>query len=398
MTDFPRAQDLFRKYRDEVVSRADRLTLNAVDRDGTDANILGYGGAIIGEEVIGQLASVEEGRWLDSSTGAKVDRYAWERYGMLRKAAAPAFVTLAFSSPTAPLTAFTIPPNTKLSTADGREFLTIVGTTYPAGTTGPVYVQARSALAGIDQNVRPATITSLKSRLIGSPVGLAVTNPLAAAGGANSESDDAFKGRIRKFWTSARRGTKGAIEFGALAVPGVASAFAFEGLTGAGYPNRMVSLIVTDDFTEALVKQGVAVPAYETRSQAFARQVFNALDEFRAFGIGVSVKVADVELISLGLRLHFQAGVADPDVLTLYARTLCAQRINELDPGETFDPELHTYPILRTIPGLVVTGDEVESPAGSIVPVSPYQVLRTSLSLVAVCGQADGSAIPPTFI
>lgn len=398
MTDFPRAQDLFRVGRDEVVSRAERLTLNAVDRDGTDANIVMYGMSAVGEEVIGQLASVEEGLWLDSATKAKLDKLAWDRYGLLRKPAAPAFVTLTFSCPSASGAAFAIPTNTKVRTADGHEFIVVIGTTFPAGSVGPVYATARSTLAGIDQNVRPGTITSITSQLIGSPVGLTVTNELAAAGGDNAESDDSFKGRIRKFWKSARRGTKGAIEAGALAVPGVTNAVAFEGLTGAGYPNRMVSLVITDAFTDALIKQGVTVPTYETRSQAFAREVWNGLDEYRAWGIAVSVKVAAVQLISVAMRLHFQAGVSDPDLLALYARTMVVQRINELDPGEIYDPVIHTLPILAVIPGLDYKGDEVASPPGTIDPTSPYQVLRTTLALVTVDAQAGAASIPPTFI
>lgn len=395
--DFPRAQDLFRTFRDEVVSRADRLTLNAVDRDGTDANIMGYGAAMIGEEVIGQLASVEEGRWLDSAFGVKLDRLAWDRYQLLRKPAAPAFVNLAFSTATAAPAAFSIPPNTKVRSADGREFLTTVAVTYPAGSVGPVYVTARSALSGIDQNVKSETLKSLTSAIVGAPAGLTVTNPKSAAGGANAESDDQFKARIRRFWVSARRGTKGALEAGALAVPGVTSALAIEGLTGPGYPNRQTSLVISDDFTDALVLAGVSTPTYDARSQAFAKVVFNALDEYRVFGMSVSVMVAAVRLVSVALRLHFQAGVADPDTLALYARSLIVQHINELAPGEVFDPA-DALDILRTVPGLTVMGDEIASPAGTINPSSPYEVLRSSLAFVSVDPQALLSPIPPDFV
>lgn len=398
MTDFPKASDLFRKFRDEVVSRADRLTLNAVDRDGSDANIIGYGAAIVGEEVIGQLASVEEGRWLDSSRGAKLDRLAWDRYGLIRKTAAPSFVTLAFSTIAAAAAAFSIPIGSKATTSDGHEFITIASATFPLSSTGPVFVLARSTLSGADQDVQKNTIRSITGQIIGSPTDLSVTNPSSSAGAAAAENDDKFKARIRKFWTSVRRGTKGAIEAGALAVPGVSVATAFEGLVGPAYPNRMVSLVVSDDFTDALVIAGVSDTTYDTRSQAFAAFVASSLDEYRACGISVNVSVAQTAMIAVAMRFHFQSTVSDPDTLALYARAQVVQRVNEIDPGEPFDPDIHVFPVLKSIPGLDVKGDEVESPAGTIDPISPYQVLRTTLALVTVSSQSGLSAFPPNYV
>ena len=398
MPDFPKFADMFRVFRDEAVGRSTRLTLNAVDRDGSDSNILGAAAAVVGEEAVATLASVEEGFWLDSARGRKLDRLAWDRYQMLRKPASPAFVYLRFTTSAPAGSAFAIPSNVNARTADGREFVTVAGTTFPAGSSGPVDVLARSTLAGLDQNVGPGTVTSLVTQIAGSPVGLTVSNPESAVGGAAEEDDIPFKERIRQFWLNARRGVKTAIEAGALAIPGVRKATAFEGLTGPAWPNRMVSLVITDEFTDALVKQGVAVPTYEARSQAFAKVVQIGLDEWRGWGIPVFVTVAQVALVSVILRLRFQATeVLNIDYLSLLARAQVVSFINQLPPGATLDP-VDLVTVLRALPGLDIRGDEIISPAGLVVPVSPYQVLRSYMGIVTVDSQATLGSIAPSFV
>lgn len=392
MPDFPKVSDLQRIFRDEAVSRSQRLTVNAVDRDGSDANIMGWSAAVVGEEVIGQLADVEDGFWLASARGAKLDKWAADRYGLYRKAASPAFVYLQFSTTAGAPAAFSIPAGTRAATSDGREFVTVVTTAYPLGGVGPVSVLARSVLAGLNQAIGPSALRSLKTAIPSAPADLAVTNAEASSGGTNVESDDDFKVRISRFWVAARRGTKGAVETGALAVPGVRTAVAFEGLQSFGYPTRTLTLVVTDSFTEALVKQGVAVPTYETQSQALAYVVRNSLGEHRAYGIPVNVLVAQVRLVGVVLRLRFTASTTNTDAVALYARTLVVQYVNTLRSGASFEPAAVTS-ILRTVAGLEIFGDEVASPVGAVIPSSPYQVLRTSLALVTTDSQATVSAL-----
>lgn len=387
MPDFPKFDELFRVFRDEAVSRSQRLTVNAVDRDGSDANIHGAATAAVGEEVIGQLASVEEGVWLDSAFGPKLDRWAFDRYNMLRKQASPAFTTLEFSTTAAAPSAFTIAGGTRCATSSGQEFVTVVSVPFALGAAGPIQILARSTLAGLDQNVTPATITSITSQIPNQPADLRVTNPEAATGGDNVEQDDDFKARVRRFWIAARRGTRGAIETGALGVPGVVRAAAFEAMQQNAYPARAVTLVISDRFTDALVKQGVAVPSYEIKSQAFGQTVSQALEEFRADGIPVRVIVAQVRLVSVVLRLRFRASVQNPDAVALATRTLMIQLINDLNPGEAFVPA-DAAQALKAVSGLDLFGDEIASPAGPIVPSSPFQVLRSTLALITTDSQA----------
>lgn len=387
MPDFPKAPELLRIFRDEAVANSQSLTVNAVDRDGSDANIHAAATAAMGEEVIGQLAGVEEGVWLDSAFGEKLDRWAWDRYGELRKQAAPAFAFLHFSTTVGAPASFTIPAGTRCATAGGQEFLTVVTTPFAMGSVGPLQVLARSTLAGLDQNVGSETIQNIVSQISGAPDDLAVTNPQAAGGGAPVESDSDFKARLRLFFPTARRGTKTAVRAGALAVPGVLRATVVEALTGSGFPARAATLVIADSFTDALVRQGVAVPAYDAKSEALAVVVAAELEEFRACGIPVRVIVAQVRLVSVVLRLRFRADVTNTDIVALAARTVVVQLINALNPGETFDPSA-ARTALGAVSGLDVVGDEIASPVGAIVPTSPYQVLRSAMTLVTTDSQA----------
>jgi hypothetical protein len=387
MPDFPKFHDLHAVARNEAVARSQRLTVNAVDLEGSDANIMTAAGAAVGEECVSQLADVEEGFWLESCHGAKLDRWAFDRYGMTRKPAAPSFVYAQISTTAPAPAAFTLPQSTRFSTSDGREFISLVSIPYPLAAVGPVLVLARSLLAGIDQAIKAGSLKSITTSVPGAPADLTVTNTEASSSGANVESDDDFKARIRRFWLAARRGTKGAIETGALEVPGVVRAVSFEGLQSFGYPTRSVTLVISDKFTDALVKQGVSVPTYEAQSQALAYVVRTSLAEHRCYGIPVTVFVGQVRLIPVVLRLRFQASVQNTDGLALYVRTLVTQFINELDPGEKFDPADITE-LLRSVSGLEIFGDEVASPVGEIIPTSPYQVLRSSLGIVSFDSQA----------
>jgi len=380
--DLPREDTLFRIGAAEVLDTNTDLALTAVTRDGSDSNNMIAGGAAMGSEVVAQLASVVEGNFLDTAIGIKLDKLAWDRYGILRKPAGPSFVDVQFSTVAAAPTAFNIPAGTSLSSSDGKQFITVDDIAYPLGSVGPITVQARSQLAGANQRVGIGKITSIVSQIAGQPADLTVTNAAASAGGADRERDDDFRARIRKFWRAFRGGVKAAVEFAALSVPGVVKATAFEGVDSVGRQNRITGLVVTDQFTDALVKQGVDVPTYDTQSQAFARTVFNGLDEWRAMGISVDVFVAQVILVPVTLRLRFRAG-ANTQLATLMARAVVVDVCNSLRPGDTFDPAA-VVARLRAVPGLDVVGDEIENPAGIVIPVSIYQVLRTTMALVQV--------------
>ena len=90
MPDFPGFSELFRVARDEILSRQARLSRDAVEREGMDANILIAGACAAADEVMGQLTTLAASLFLDSATGPALDRLVLDRYGLVKKPAAAA--------------------------------------------------------------------------------------------------------------------------------------------------------------------------------------------------------------------------------------------------------------------------------------------------------------------
>lgn len=394
MPDFPTYDELRRVARDEVLSKNGKVTLGAIERDGSDANAVVAGIAAAADEVVGQLIDAVSGLYLDSAQGQKLDRWAFDRYGLLRKDASVAQGSVEFRTTTANPAPFTIAAGTRLQTSDGHAFVTVEAATFPAASTGPVVVEVRSVVAGADQQAAASTITSISDSVTGSPADLAVSNSLATAGAADAESDDSLRDRCRRFWTAARRGTLRALEAGALAVGGVRTASALEAIDALGRPARLVQLVVADAFTDALVQQDANPPTYQAQSQALARSVFNGLSDVRAAGIYVQVTVAQVVMQPIVLALTYVAGV-DVDEVALVARATVAARVNSLAPGAPLR-RADVVEWLKSVDGLSIHGSEVQSPAGD-VEVKSLQVARTTLAMVSV-GSIQSNDPPPTLV
>jgi uncharacterized phage protein gp47/JayE len=248
----------------------------------------------------------------------------------------------------------------------------------------------RSILAGANQQAAIGTITNIVGTIVGQPTDLVVTNPVATAGASDEESDDSFRARGRAFFSTARRGTLRAIEQGALTVPGVVKATAFEVLDQQGRPAKLVSLAISDQYTDTLANLGVASPSYQAQSLVLAQNVFNALQEYRPAGIFVQVQVAQVVLQTIQLALSFQAG-ARVDQVATSARSAIVAVVNNLAPGEDLTVAALQL-ALSGVSGLVITGNEIVSPPGTIV-ANPVQVIRTALALVSATSSSPGTPI-----
>lgn len=394
MADFPSFQTLFTLARNEMLARNGQLSRAVIDREGSDANILVAAAAAAADETIAQLVNVTAGLYLDTAQGAALDRLLFDRYGLTRKVAASGVTSLVFSTTTPNPAAFTIPANTVVATTDGIQYQTVQPETFPLGSVGPIYAIARSVVSGVNQQVRPDTLTSIVGSINGSPTDLVVTNPLASTGAADAESDASFRERGRAFFTTVRRGTLRSIEQGALSVPGVIRATAYEILDLNGYPAKYVALAIADEYTDTLANLTTIPPTYSAQSLALAQTVFNALQDYRAAGIFVNVQVAQVILVAVQLSLSFTAG-ANIDLVATNARAAIVGVINGLSPGDDLAPAT-LLAELRKVNGLVITGNEIVSPPGVIV-TNPLQVLRTTLSIVSAVNSSPGTPIGNYF-
>jgi hypothetical protein len=143
MSDFLSYAELRDVARSELLARNAQLTVDAVDRDGTDANVLVAAMAAIGDELTGQLSRVEASLLLGAARGTDLDRVAFDRYGILRKPATAAVGSVNFTTATNTPGSFSIPSGIRLQSADGVQFLTTESTTFPIASMGPITVAVR---------------------------------------------------------------------------------------------------------------------------------------------------------------------------------------------------------------------------------------------------------------
>lgn len=398
--DFPNFDTLFQIARNEALLRNRSLSRDAIEREGSDANIMVAAACAAADQVVGQLVVNSAGLFMDSASGDALDRLLFDRYGLTRKVAAAAVGSVRFYVATPLVSPLSIPAGTQVATVDGITFETVEAALFPVGAT-ELYVGIRSLLAGANQQARTNTITNLRTPITGAPSDLKIDNPIATTGAADRESDSSFRGRGQAYFTSLQKGTLTAITQGALSVPGVASASTIEVLDSQGQANKRVLCVITDQFTDALANYGSVPPAYETQSQQLAQTVFNALEAYRPAGVFVNVQVAQVVLVPVSLALSFKAGANIP-VVAVNARAAVVNYINSLAPGD----ELYLSPLLNSlqgVDGLNITGYEIASPpvvsttSQPLINANPLQVLRTSLSIVQATSSNPGTPIGTYF-
>jgi uncharacterized phage protein gp47/JayE len=361
-----------------------------LDRQGTDANALNNGMAATGDEVVGALARTQAATFLDTSEKGELDRLVFDRFGILRKQAAPARGSFTLNTVDPAPANFSVPVGTLFSTPDGVQFVSEAPASFLAGSTGPVYVTVRSVLAGLNQQVPAGTEVSITSSIVGAPTDLFAACPLATAGADDIESDDSLRDRARDFFTNARRGTLASLIVGALSAPGVRTAAAFETVDSLGRPVGSAQVIVGDAYTDALVVQGSNPAQYQTQSQVLALTVASVLDDYRAAGIYVAVRVGQTILQGFQLGLTFTPSVSlDPDLVALQARSLIVQYVNNSVAGALIT-RATLQALLDTVPGLVSGQNTIISPSADI-QAGPLQLIRTNLGICVA------NAISPVF-
>ncbi len=358
--------------RNYVLTRAKRIDPKVVDTAGSDVNIIIGSASYMAAAVSNQVSQNTADLFLDSCEGEGLDRYVYDRYLLTRLGAGAALGTVEFSRPTATVGAGTIVTGTKLTTLTGIEYITLADANFTASGANSlvVSVDVRSAQAGKSFQVGENAIRSFANVQQIFDQSIQLTNPLTTAGGEDVEDDDTFKNRVRDFWRTARRGTLGAIEFGARSVPGVVSAMAVEEIGSFGQPVRVVRLFISDS-------SGVA-------SKALADKVNAALLEFRAGGIFVFVDLSQPQIIDILFHPTFAAGVTDTVTLAQAAQSALVTYVNSLGVGQTLlKADLGAVLTRYKSSGLIANDQSIVSPAGDLVPAT-QRTLRTTLANVQI--------------
>jgi uncharacterized phage protein gp47/JayE len=284
--------DLYEIGRTNMRTQAKRIDASTVDVAGSDANLFVGATSFMTFAVQRQLIERINALYLDGCNGEDLDRWAFDRYRILRKGASPARTSMVFSRAVLGGGAGQIDAGRKFVTPEGIEYLTTQPTIFQA-TTMSVSTFVRAVNAGKDYQIGANNLRKPSSGTLFDPR-ITMNNPTAAAGGENRESNDVFRERIRDFWRAMSRGTIGAIEYGARTVPGVESAQAIEE-TDNGKPARLVQLSIADS-------SGVSSLALETSVEV-------ALDDWSGAGVYVNLVGGYPQMIPMiQLNLKIRAG------------------------------------------------------------------------------------------
>jgi uncharacterized phage protein gp47/JayE len=105
-----------------------------VDVPGSDVNLLLGSGSVMGEEVVAALAANLQGLFVQTARADRLDRIAFDRYGLTRFPANSATVDLTLSRP-APGAAGTYDAGSRVQTANGVQFATDIDVVFAGADT-----------------------------------------------------------------------------------------------------------------------------------------------------------------------------------------------------------------------------------------------------------------------
>ncbi len=230
--------------------------------------------------------------YVDETSGDYIDKRCGE-YGITRKAGTKAAVTLTITGTNGTV----IPAGKVFVTADGYQFTTDASATIASGTAA---ASASAAAIGDAYNVAAGTITGQLTNLSGIT---AVTNAVAAEGGADAETDAALVARLYAFLqNTATSGNVAHYEQWALSVEGVGAAKVTPTWNGAGTVKVLVVGPGKDPVDSAIVTKCAAY--IETQ-----RPIGATVTVVSASGLTVNVAAA-VSIDSTTTKAKVQAAFA----------------------------------------------------------------------------------------
>lgn len=285
----PTFDELYEAASTEALSRNPSLTDR---RPGSAMDALIGTGAVLADESIRLGLQGFKAVFFDTATGDDLDALVSDRTGLTRNAASSAVGSVTFTRVQI-IGEVEIPLGTRVSAtdADGAEYVfeTTAAAVFVSGAA-TVSVPIQAQVAGPESNVAIGEIDTLLDAL--SDPDVTVENPARTAGGDVAETDERLRARVRRYYTSLRRGTVAALEAGALTVPGVNFATVDES-NAAPEDGGYVNVFVGDPDANANAELVALVEA--------------ELENWRAAGIAVVVEAMVRQEVSLEFTMRVKS-------------------------------------------------------------------------------------------
>lgn len=310
----PSFQDLLDVGQAEAQARRPDLLYN----EGDITVAQNHAAAAMADAVIRLAVQLFKATFIDGAIGDDLTALVDDHLNVQRTPATEAQGSVSFTR-TSGGAGGTIPAGTTIATefdSDGNtvEFVTDSAIIVGAGANGPFAVNCTAVLTGPEGNVAAAEVTRIVDTLFDTT--FSVTNAAVFAGGNDEESDEDLRERARSFYTTLRRGTLAALEYGALQVATVAVATATENLS-----TGEVTVRVADSDGNS--------------SAQMVSDVTAELENWRCAGTPVTVVGGLQILVDIAITLDnvvdgFDIAEAESDIVDAVEA-----RINRLKPEET---------------------------------------------------------------
>lgn len=286
---------------------------------------------------------------LASSFGTDVDSFV-NQFGFYRIGAVAATTPVTFSRNTISTTAPLIPIGALAKTTDGSQIFSVyadptnaaysatLGGYAMASGVGSVTVPVQAVTPGSAGNVAAGTISKPASAITGVDT---VTNPAAATGGSDAESDVAVKLRFIAFIASLSRATEGALIYAIQSIETGLQVAIHEQIAPNGATDYGMVTIYVDDGS------GAPPPALITAAN-------NAVGAYRAAGVRAGVYGATTLLATAAMTITTAAGYVHATVVGQVGAALAAA-INALGLENTL-PFTLLASIAYGVPGVVNVG------------------------------------------
>lgn len=349
----PSHEDIYEMGRVTALVKRPDLMLSPGDA----ADLAPRAGAAQGDLLVGFWAGRIRATFLDGADGDDLTTLARDHWNVERRAAVQAIGQVTFSHTPGPTG--TIPAGFRVATVplvDGT-FVTVTtaADTVFAAPDASKTVNVTAALGGTAGNVATGSLT----RLLDTPFSsFTVTNASPLVGGAEAQTDDELRAEVRGLNQALRRGTIGALEFGAKQVPTVRVATVVEDLGG------VVSLYVAD--------------ADGNSNAAMVAAVVTEIENWRAAGVVITVVGGALLNVAIDISLAVRTGVDVASLVDRVRQAIVSEVKRQLKHGDTLHRSLIAAAARAVDPDAIVNV-VVNTPAADLVPAA-NQVIRATLA------------------
>jgi uncharacterized phage protein gp47/JayE len=338
-------------------------------RIGDITEMLISGAAAMADRVIGWFAERIAATFLDGATGDDLTKLAADHWNIQRNVATSSIAVVTFTRASADATSQTIPigfvvSTTKDSQGNATQFVTTTTASWAISTNGDRTASVAAVVPGADSNL--SAINLINTLVTSAPAGgsYSITASTLPAGGADDETDEELRDRVRLYPATLRRGTIAALEYGAQQTVGisVAKASAIQDISG------FVTVYVSDTRGNS-TGVGIAVGPSVVDDGTMTHKVAIELYDWAAAGALVTVTGGAIQIVDVTVSVAVRIGV-DITQLTADIQAAITARINKLNIGDT----LYLSDILSAVKA--VDPDNIVNP----VMVTPVVDLIPTLS------------------